>query len=816
MKRFTFLKSLFLVAMLAVGSVGVWGEELFSFTGTSNYATPPAENWTNEGTTEGGSYLKLEGGSVTSPEYAAHKNLVLTCKVATYGSGTNHPLVIEILKNGVVDKTFYSVTPTSSTYISDNITIGQVDYSFQIRLSGESGKGVRVRDFTLTGDISTTEPMIEVSPKNIDFGTVAMGFSSERNTIVTTANLTNNITVSVTGDGFTVSPNELGTDGGSVTITYTPTSTNVQSGTVTLTCGDLNQTVNLTGQGIIAETYKKISSLEELTDGYYIILNTNETTRRAMNNIHNGTYLAYTEVAPNGEVIANNDKTIVWKIETNGNGRTIYNEASAKYVSYSGSSNNVQVADKVTSNNQRWNFTYSENEFLVQNVAVSERYLKYNTNNPRFACYTSGQENIHLYKKETPDAPDEPTITTDKKEIAFTDVPVGTNMKESIVVTGANLTEKITVAVEGENFTANVQELEAEGGDIELTYAPTAAGSHTATLTLTSGETVASIAITGNAILAVPVATEATDVTASSFTANWGEVTGAEGYELAVYTKNIGEKELVQNGGFELADANKWITEDKNTNTSIKEDVTSHTGNYCIDKSGDGTTKIEQTIDVEQGAEYIFSFWYNNYKAENSNGIKNYSLSDASESSSHIEGGVPQKLPAATEWTKYEKTFTATGSQMKVSVRAYEACKIDDISLTKVGGSEILVSLPGYPQTVTGTSYNVTGLTAATEYFYTVKAKVGEYTSAASNEIAATTLDKGPGTGIASVEVGGLYAADGAIYFNAVAGQRVEVINTLGQRVYTGTTVDGLNRIDVEAGIVVVKIDQAAGKVVVK
>lgn len=66
--------------------------------------------------------------------------------------------------------------------------------------------------------------------------------------------------------------------------------------------------------------------------------------------------------------------------------------------------------------------------------------------------------------------------------------------------------------------------------------------------------------------------------------------------------------------------------------------------------------------------------------------MKCYSLSDKNTSSSYIEGGSPAKLAAASEWTKYERTFTATGDTMRVSIRAYESCDIDDISLVEVEG----------------------------------------------------------------------------------------------------------------------------------
>ncbi len=146
-------------------------------------------------------------------------------------------------------------------------------------------------------------------------------------------------------------------------------------------------------------TFTKITSLAQLTDGYYVIVNSGDNF--AMNNTHNGTYLANTSILPLSNSIVNPSTDIVWKIESNGSGRTIFNESSSKYVSYTGSSNNVQIVDAVTANNQRWNITYSSNLFNFINLQIT-RLLQYNSSSPRFACYTSGQQNLLLYKLASP------------------------------------------------------------------------------------------------------------------------------------------------------------------------------------------------------------------------------------------------------------------------------------------------------------------------------------------------------------------------------------------------------------------------------
>src|SRR5690606_4115492 len=91
------------------------------------------------------------------------------------------------------------------------------------------------------------------------------------------------------------------------------------------------------------QTYNQITSLTELTDGYYVMAESEESY--AMNTVHNGTFLAWTAISATASTITNPTAKIIWRIETNGSCRTIYSENISKYISYTGSSNNVQIVD---------------------------------------------------------------------------------------------------------------------------------------------------------------------------------------------------------------------------------------------------------------------------------------------------------------------------------------------------------------------------------------------------------------------------------------------------------------------------------------
>lgn len=189
-------------------------------------------------------------------------------------------------------------------------------------------------------------------------------------------------------------------------------------------------------------TFTKITSLVDLTDGYYVIARTGDLAP-AMTNTNAGSFFTSSDATISLGVITDPASTMVWKIETNGGGRTIYSENSSKFVSYTGSSNAAQAVDAVSTDNQRWTITYVGTEFIFSNVAIPTRLLQYNASSPRFAAYTSNQTKFDLYKY----AASTPTVT-----IANTGSPsVGDIVQNTndVVLFGFSLTPTASI-----NFTA--------------------------------------------------------------------------------------------------------------------------------------------------------------------------------------------------------------------------------------------------------------------------------------------------------------------------------------------------------------------------
>ena len=144
-----------------------------------------------------------------------------------------------------------------------------------------------------------------------------------------------------------------------------------------------------------SQNYKKISSIDELTDGKYVIAYGEEY---AMTNENAGKFFTHTSISPIDNEIISPDASIIWEIATTANGKSIKN--GNIYVGFNGTKNTATAYSSFTAQNCEFTFSYKENVFLLNNVSSTDFRLQYNTSNPRFACYTGSQKDLTLYKLE--------------------------------------------------------------------------------------------------------------------------------------------------------------------------------------------------------------------------------------------------------------------------------------------------------------------------------------------------------------------------------------------------------------------------------
>ncbi len=148
------------------------------------------------------------------------------------------------------------------------------------------------------------------------------------------------------------------------------------------------------------------------------------------------------------------------------------------------------------------------------------------------AIYTDGSESAWSNEQSVTLNDEEPaatpTLTVTPSSLSMTANVDGTQTA-TFKVTGADLTGNVTLSLSGSSvFTISPTTITAanaaNGVNVTVTYKPTAYGTQTATVTVaSSGAASKTVALTGNATIGKsnPVLNAATNITGTSFTANW-------------------------------------------------------------------------------------------------------------------------------------------------------------------------------------------------------------------------------------------------------------------------------------------------------
>lgn len=265
-------------------------------------------------------------------------------------------------------------------------------------------------------------------------------------------------------------------------------------------------------------TYVKVTSTEDLeAGGKYLIVC--ESHSMAMGGQTNTNYRGHVTVSISSNTIstavaASESDDAPFEITLGGTDGawTLQDEASDNYLRLNANGNNLHSGDSY-----EWTISFDqEGNAQINASTFPERFIRYNASSPRFACYRSSSTNmseVQLYKKQEA-APEAPTVSLQPSSLDLSTTP-NEATTGTITITGANLTQDITVALSGDNagyFSADAETLTAadimaEGGKtLTITYTPTEAGVHTATLTLSSDDLTNPVTATLNGVAIKEVA----------------------------------------------------------------------------------------------------------------------------------------------------------------------------------------------------------------------------------------------------------------------------------------------------------------------
>ena len=285
----------------------------------------------------------------------------------------------------------------------------------------------------------STDPMISVTPKSVDFkGTYTDGMSKSETVSVKGYNLTGGVTVTLNDPSgiFSVNPQSISKTeaeaGVNVTVTWTPTAVGNTSATITLSSsGAENVVVNLTGTAKEApqtnpdtKTFKLVASTDDLQGGmrYIIACGSENTAAGALGS----QILSAVDVINKDGIITINNNVAVFVIEEGDNGWTFKNESTKKYL-YATAAKKLAYGETASS----WTLSNGTDGVIMTYGDLGT--MLYNANNPRFTTYTSDpnismiQANLYMEDSEAVPVVTVPTLTVTEADITASTAPVAWN-----------------------------------------------------------------------------------------------------------------------------------------------------------------------------------------------------------------------------------------------------------------------------------------------------------------------------------------------------------------------------------------------------
>ncbi|MBR3512790.1 MAG: M6 family metalloprotease domain-containing protein [Bacteroidaceae bacterium] len=250
-----------------------------------------------------------------------------------------------------------------------------------------------------------------------------------------------------------------------------------------------NFTIGESGSDPSTKTFKRVTSTDDLLSGmrYVIACESEAKAASALNN----NYLHPWEVTVDGDFITINDHVAVFILEGDQEqGWSFMNEKDKTYLY-------ATEAKKLAESSNAYPWELTDQSGGVTMVFEGCGTMTYNVNSPRFTVYTSQPSKsmirAHLFMESsegvTPQ-PVQPLIVADETLTFAT--TVGQPQTLSFGVLSEGLTDDISLTLSDDNgvfalgATTIDKSASENGANVRITFTPTAAGTYTGTVTLTS------------------------------------------------------------------------------------------------------------------------------------------------------------------------------------------------------------------------------------------------------------------------------------------------------------------------------------------
>ena len=151
------------------------------------------------------------------------------------------------------------------------------------------------------------------------------------------------------------------------------------------------------------QTYSQVTTIGGLVDGNYLIVGDGSADGLMLNTITTGTnpYINYNTISnPGANISTGYNASNVFQINVLSGVVTIFN-SSVGYVSWGRTGvtgNAANFFNGTIANTERWTATVASGLWTLRNESDSNRILQWNPGSPRFACYTTNQTKLKLYR----------------------------------------------------------------------------------------------------------------------------------------------------------------------------------------------------------------------------------------------------------------------------------------------------------------------------------------------------------------------------------------------------------------------------------
>lgn len=381
----------------SVGTVATQssGDETVTWTGSATSVTftvGAKADYGSDGSSKAGQFC-IQSFTVTTPSSSATVDTPTFSPVGgTYTSAQS--VTINCTTSGAtIHYTTDGTTPTSSS----------ATYSSAINVSETTTiKAIAIKSGMTNSEVATATYTINLPQvETPTFSPAAGTYTSAQSVTINCA--TSGATIYYTTDGSTPTTSSA-TYSGVISVSSTTTikaiavkndmtDSEVATATYTIETGSSGG-----GDGL---TYEKVTSISSSDVGKKFII-VYETTPAAMGTISSSNYgqsiTGNTNFTLSGSEITLTSNSDVAPL-TLGGSTDAWTFAFADGIYMSWTSGNALTSATSISNNTKWAITFTDGVPTIKNVADNTRKLQYNSSSPRFACYTSSQKSVALYRQ---------------------------------------------------------------------------------------------------------------------------------------------------------------------------------------------------------------------------------------------------------------------------------------------------------------------------------------------------------------------------------------------------------------------------------